>query len=501
LILKEVQQVANQQAQMVEQDLTKQGLAKQDSEVSFTIIHMNDVYEMMPVSGGTLGGVARVATLKKKLQAENPYTYLTMAGDLHGPSGLGLAVVDGKQLAGQQNVAIMNRVGIDYFTFGDHEFDIYTGEEHMQRLAETEFQMISSNVYAADGNPFPNVIINDVITITNSAGASIQVGIFGISEPVPRSTVELFYIEYEEAISKQVAALADSVDMLIALTHLSVVVDSDIATRYPEIDLILGGDDHERMKVELGDGLAPIFKSDSNARSVQVIDLCYDTATDTLRIEDRIQVITDTISDDLEVQAEVDKWTKLGFDGFRAQGIEPTAVIAIPTFDLDGFANTVRNGHSAFTKLMVKGIHTTTMEPDLSFMFSALIRMDDLIPAGGNFTMYDVIRTFPNNFGIVTITMSGQALKLVLDFGKKSKGSGQYILSTENITQDTSENWLVNGKHIDEKHHYRIGTTAEVARDFTQIGAKLKQNHSLDLQQLLVQELKKAFGNSSMDIC
>ncbi|MEZ4727501.1 MAG: hypothetical protein R3E79_10235 [Caldilineaceae bacterium] len=62
-------------------------LARQPSDtvVQLTIIHTNDVYEIQPISGGTLGGMARVATLKKQLLAQNPNTLLTMSGDLHGP--------------------------------------------------------------------------------------------------------------------------------------------------------------------------------------------------------------------------------------------------------------------------------------------------------------------------------------------------------------------------------------------------------------------------------
>jgi 5'-nucleotidase len=85
-----------------------------------TIIHLNDTYEILPVSGGRLGGLARVATLKKQLLAQNPNTIMTLSGDYHGPSGMGLAKVNGVPLAGQQAVAVLNKVGIDYSTFGDH---------------------------------------------------------------------------------------------------------------------------------------------------------------------------------------------------------------------------------------------------------------------------------------------------------------------------------------------------------------------------------------------
>jgi 5'-nucleotidase len=472
-------------------------MAKQiqdDAVVWLTFIHMNDIYEMMPVSGGALGGVARVATLKKQLLAKNPNTFLTMAGDLHGPSALGLAIVDGEPLAGKQNIAVMNRVGIDYATFGDHEFDTYSAEAHMQRLAETEFPIISSNVFDATGNPFPNVLVNKVITVSNGAGATVKVGFFGATKPIPRAALPITHVAYAAAATQQVAALAAEVDILIALTHFNAADDCSVVEQHPEIDLILGGDDHQQMKVVPSAKLAPIFKADSNARSVQIIDIYYDTGTGTLRIADRLQPITDAIADDPQVKAEVDKWVQQGYDGFRAKGIEPTEVIATLTVDLDGFANSVRNRPTELTRLMVQGIHNTATDPELSFMFSALIRLDDKLPAGGNFTMYDVIRTFPNNYDVVTIDLPGTALKFVLDFGQNAKGSGQYLLSTPNVTQTETQQWLINGQPLEQDRTYRVGTTAEIVRDFTTIGAQLVETHPLTLQQLLVQELTTTFG-------
>ncbi|MCB0125127.1 MAG: hypothetical protein KDE58_22885, partial [Caldilineaceae bacterium] len=464
-----------------------------DDEVHLTIIHMNDVYEIMPVSGGTLGGVARVATLKQELLAENPNTILTVSGDVHGPSGLGLAVVDGEPLAGKQNVAALNQIGIDYFTFGDHEFDIYTGAQHLARLAETEFPMISSNVFAADKAPLPGVQANDIFTVTNGAGKSVRVGVFGITEPIPRSAVPLSYVSHIAAAEEQVALLAPQVDMLIALTHFGVDIDQDTARRFPDIDLILGGDDHEHMKVEPGPDLATIFKADSNARSVQVIDLYYNTASGELRIEDRLQPITDAIADDPATQAEVAHWAEIAYEGFRAQGIEPTEVVAVPTVDLDGFANSIRNGPTEFTRLMLNGINATATDPELSLMFSALIRMDDVIPAGGEFTMYDVIRTFPNNFDIVSVDVPGAALNGILSFGAQSAGSGQFILTTDNVTQDAAGAWLIDGQPVENTRIYRVGTTAEAAAGFANFGVTIAQTHELDLQQLLIQQLQTTF--------
>ncbi|MCR4290832.1 MAG: metallophosphoesterase [Candidatus Scalindua sp.] len=88
------------------------------------MLHLNDVYEIDLVSGGTQGGLARVATLKKQLLNKNQNTYAIMAGDLFSPSALGTAPYKGGRLDGRQMVATMNKLGLGYITFGNHEFDL-----------------------------------------------------------------------------------------------------------------------------------------------------------------------------------------------------------------------------------------------------------------------------------------------------------------------------------------------------------------------------------------
>jgi hypothetical protein len=43
--------------------------------VTFTLLHMNDVYELIPGSGRNLGGLGRVATVKKALLTKYPNTF------------------------------------------------------------------------------------------------------------------------------------------------------------------------------------------------------------------------------------------------------------------------------------------------------------------------------------------------------------------------------------------------------------------------------------------
>ena len=54
-------------------------------EIRVTILHVNDVYQFMPVDGGKSGGLARLLTLKKEALKENPNTVVTLGGDALSP--------------------------------------------------------------------------------------------------------------------------------------------------------------------------------------------------------------------------------------------------------------------------------------------------------------------------------------------------------------------------------------------------------------------------------
>ena len=122
-----------------------------DGSIDITLLHINDVYEISALDGGKIGGMARVATLKKQLKAENATTTLFLAGDFVSPSVIGTLKVDGKRVRGKQMIDVLNAVGVDWATFGNHEFDI-PFDDLQERLNESEFRYVSSNVTHIQGD-------------------------------------------------------------------------------------------------------------------------------------------------------------------------------------------------------------------------------------------------------------------------------------------------------------------------------------------------------------
>src|SRR3954470_24168903 len=136
---------------------------------TFTILHFNDVYEITPVEAGKSGGLARVARFRAELKAKDPTLLTTLGGDYVAPSALGTARVDGEPLRGKQMIAVLNLVGVDWATFGNHEFDIPEAALRA-RLAESTFRLVSSNVTDANGALFPNTVGSAVVPIQTPGG-------------------------------------------------------------------------------------------------------------------------------------------------------------------------------------------------------------------------------------------------------------------------------------------------------------------------------------------
>ena len=54
-------------------------------------------------------------------------------------------------------VAVLNLLGLDWATLGNHEFDIPEAA-FRARLAESKFRIVASNVTDAAGAPFPGTV-------------------------------------------------------------------------------------------------------------------------------------------------------------------------------------------------------------------------------------------------------------------------------------------------------------------------------------------------------
>ncbi|MFN2317999.1 MAG: bifunctional UDP-sugar hydrolase/5'-nucleotidase [Gemmatimonadales bacterium] len=423
-----------------------------DQVVRLTVLHINDVYEITPVEGGRSGGLARVATIRQQLLRQNPNLLFTLGGDFFSPSALGTALVAGERLGGRQMVAVLNAAGLDLAVYGNHEFDIRAGE-FAQRLAESRFHYIGTNVTDSLGRDFPKSSRHRIYTFRNPAGLAVRVGVVGSvipDNPVPY----VRYLDWYQSVRDQVALIRDSVDVLIGLTHLLLQQDVRLAEEIGEFDLIVGGHEHENWLLRRGPELTPIVKADANVRTIAVIEVTWHAATGRTLVEPRIVAIGDTIPEDPAVAAEVRRWTDAGFAGFRAQGFEPERVVATTDVALDGLEANNRNRPTNLSSLIAAAYFAEAGNVDLGLVNTGSIRIDDVLSAGP-ITEYDLIRVLPFGGNVFTVTMSGGLLRRVLDQGEANRGSGGY-LAHHRVSRDADGGWRVGDAPLDDARNYSV---------------------------------------------
>ncbi len=475
--------------------------APSDALVTVTILQMNDVYEITPIEGGRRGGLARVATIRKQLLEKNPNTFTVIAGDFFSPSAMGSAKVDGERLAGRQMVAVLNTLGLDLATFGNHEFDL-RAPDFFRRLSESRFAWTSANVTDTLGRPFPGVRPDYVWTATGPGGRAVRVGFVSVtlaSNPKP-------YVRYTDPVATMKTAaerLAPGVDAVVGLTHVALDTDATLAAEVPELDLILGGHEHENYHLMRGSDDTPIVKADANARSVYVHELHIDTATGAVSVDSRFVPVTDDVPEDPETAAEVEKWVDRAFAGFRAEGFEPEAVVATTPIPLDGREASVRNRPTALTELIAEAMLHAAEGAELAMFNGGSIRIDDVLPPGP-ITQYDVIRVLPFGGDVVSVAVRGDVLARALDQGVKNRGTGGF-LQTANVTRDEATGrWLIDGEPLRSDRTYVVATSDFlVSGRETGLGFFSLDNPDIgllasygDVRAAVIAELKRRFGGS-----
>lgn len=419
---------------------------------TLTLVHFNDVYEIGPVEGGRVGGLARVATLVNDLRRTHAPVLTTLGGDFLSPSALATARPNGQPIAGEQMVDVLNALRLDFAALGNHEFDL-TEEAFYARLKQSRFRIIASNVTSASGERFPNTEEYAVVPVS-LGGRSLKIGLLGVTiDSNPRAYVR--YQPVEESARRAITQMG-AVDAIIALTHLSLQGDQALVSAVPEIDVALGGHEHENWLIYRGADLTPIVKADANVRSLAVVSLTFPDREARPHVNVRLLPVTDAVAADATVEAEVTRWTSLAFDAFRKDGFEPTRVVATLTEPLDGREATVRNRPGNLTALITDALAREAGEVDVALMNGGSIRIDDELPAGP-VTEYDVIRILPFGGNVVSLTMAGSLLSRVLDVGVTNQGTGGF-LHARGVTRGNNQ-WLVNGKPLQPGLRYRVATT------------------------------------------
>ena len=220
--------------------------------------------------------------------------------------------------------------------------------------------------------------------------------------------------------------------MLVALTHQDMPEDVWLAREFPELDLIVGGQEHFYQAQKVGPTW--ITKADSDAKTVIVTDVLVPTtgraSVSPTRKELRDQVARDGVLDD-HARRSLDQLKHAYEVVAKAKGK--------PHFDLDETLATTENllegdeaavrGRETALGNFITDIIRERMRTNIAFINGGGLRLNDNIPAGSAITNYHMEGVFFYDDPLVTFSITRDQLLDVLKnaVSKAHLGDGRFL--------------------------------------------------------------------------
>jgi len=435
--------------------------AQQPTEcnIRVTLLQVNDVYQFTPVDLGTRGGLGRILTLRKAIKQESPNTLFLMAGDTISPS------VESITYKGAQMIEAWNAVGLDYATFGNHEFD-FGPDVLKERMKESKFGWIAANVVEKQtGKPFGGAAPY-VIREFNG----VKVGIFGLVLPETKTTsrpgADVEFLNPCDTAKSMVSEMHNQgAKVVVALTHLSMREDKEVA-RCSDVDVIIGG--HEHTLLESSAGGAPIFKMTADARELGQIDLNISQSTGELTsIDWKVIPVTSETAEDPVLTSLYRK-----YGGLLTKLARPVGRTSVA---LDGRSAENRTQETNLGNFVADSFRKVAAS-DVALVNGGSIRVDEIIRAG-RLTERDLLSTLPFKNNLIKIEVTGALLKEALEHGlsriaNNSQPGGFPQVSGIRFSYDASRQpgnriveLTVNGLAVSPTRKYSLATTTYIGLD------------------------------------
>lgn len=458
--------------------------------MDLTVMHTNDTHSYLEKA-------PYYATAVKEVRAQSQNSILLDAGDVFsGDLYFNL-------FEGQASLEMMEYLGYDAMTFGNHEFDLGATEDGHKALADfvknASFPLVSANVdFSADSlfdglqsNTYASKykdghIYNGVVLNVNGH----EVGVFGLTtEETPdiSSVGSVEFSNYINAAKKAVNAFEDmGVDKIIALSHIgfedAAKYDNDkLLAKYVEgLDIIVGGHTHlsvpEPFLSEEFDSPTVIVQAFEYGKALGLLDVTFNAMGEvTLYNGGLINTDPDgfpeksTIEPDAGATEIVKKYKK------DVDALKETATGASNEVTLDGERANVRTKETNLGNLITDGMLAKAKEykPETAIAFQNSGGIRTSIEAG-EITYGDVLTVMPFGNALAIMDLTGAEILEALEHSvsEAPKASGAFLqVSGMKFEYDSSKPAgervtkveVLEGEEyvaLDEAKNYAVATNA-----------------------------------------
>lgn len=420
-------------------------------EIKFRILHMNDTHsknkEFIKVSKdktytNIYGGASRRKTFIDEYRSTNDNVILMHAGDTIAGSVFSIVYL------GLDEVQIMNDIGFDVATLGNHEFDF--GVSQLDKVIESRhFPTIACNVYFIGTT---NRYVKPYI-ITNINGANIA--IVGVLQSEKRNIMDgLDILEIEDEVDSlkkllKEVPLKSTNDVLILLSHSGIDVDKKIATDIPNtFNIIVGGHSHTLLKEPIFIKNTMIVQAGEYGEYIGAIDVKFKnnkySSSDykLVRLDENIKEDKTMLATISNMQIEVDKRFN----------------IAIANLSENLLDDNIRSESVALGNFVADVVEASQDSIDIALVNSGSLRGSLY---SGNVTLGNIYEFFPFDNLIVLTTIDGKLLKRILELSASSRGEGAFMQISKNATVyfDSNGNILdcyIKGEKVEDNKKYTV---------------------------------------------
>ena len=253
------------------------------------ILHSNDVH-------GALEGYAAMSALRATFEMSGAEVILVDAGDF----SQGTIYVSSNK--GASAVTMMNAVGYDFVTLGNHEFD-FGYEQLKKNLERANFTVLCADVYLDETGE--TIYPADAVFETESG---VKIGFFGMETPETATKVnpglisEISFATFDDLYASAQVAVDDlreqEADLVFGIVHLGVDDESagngyrslDLYDNVNGVDFLIDGHSHTVMTS--GPNGEPIQSTGTAFANIGVIVIDNETKT----IEDNFLMNTAGLS-------------------------------------------------------------------------------------------------------------------------------------------------------------------------------------------------------------
>jgi 5'-nucleotidase len=313
----------------------------------------------------------------------------------------------------------LNLIGLDLATFGNHEFD-FGSAVLLDRMRESAFTWLSANVLdRRSGRPFGGAQSEVFLTL-----GGVRVGVYGLTTPATSATSNPGPdVEIRDPLAVARTLTADlrgrGAQVIVAVTHQEMAEDRALAAAPGvQLDVILGGHEHEPLVAEEGGTL--ITKAGSDARYLVQVDLWVGSDG---RLRERswtFHEVGTRIPPDSGAEAVVRAWSERvsrDLDVVVGQTAEP----------LEGRRGRLRTEETNLGDFIADTMRAR-VKADVALINGGGIRSDRVIPPGP-LTRRDVAAMAPFGNVVVTLELTGKTLREVLEqaLSQRDREAGGFL--------------------------------------------------------------------------